>query len=483
MKKLLLAYAALAAVGPFADVLSSASGPDPVVETDVRLRPESERVMRRLIVGLDPNQTKYFMLPETTTWDARSPDPHVRYLRRQLYWLNFEMLHGGILKAAPEYTRFYVAVPDSRIVLESMGNEEDVFREYLRLRVGWSPAEIARRVRFFKTPVVIAFPRDMAEPLGTDGRDRLVLAIGADSDASYAEPLRRLVSSFPDDFVLKVLPEINTEGGDLSLVRLPEGGVGVLVGYHRILRFLATKSGGPVNGRKIESAEVEEGRSAFRRAFYGLEVLIVGEEGLRDPRMVSDELFHADMVVNVLRGRSGVTAFVPSYQAPVVDAITQSPLAEAVLKRAQAEYDRVAEDLRRRGYRIVRLPLRDHPSRTPVQVGDFVDLRTGRQSLLLGKYPFHLRLPDGRNPQRDLQAALAALEAVVESWRHAPSEERWRDVSASLAATWTQMDVAAASPNPAFDAQARIYESEGIRVIPVPIYPTGEGGIHCLLLN
>jgi len=28
-----------------------------------------------------------------------------------------------------------------------------------------------------------------------------------------------------------------------------------------------------------------------------------------------------------------------------------------------------------------------------------------------------------------------------------------------------------------------MYESEGIRVVPVPIYPTGEGGLHCLLLD
>ncbi|HYB53460.1 MAG TPA: hypothetical protein VEG84_06315, partial [Thermoanaerobaculia bacterium] len=63
--------------------------------TDLRLLPECEHTMNRLVLGLDPNQTKFYMLPDTTPWDPRSPDPRVRRLRQQLYWLNFELLHGG----------------------------------------------------------------------------------------------------------------------------------------------------------------------------------------------------------------------------------------------------------------------------------------------------------------------------------------------------------------------------------------------------
>jgi hypothetical protein len=451
----------------------------PVPGTDIRLLPESERTMERLVLGLEPKKTKPFMLPETAQWDPRSSDPRVVYLRRQLYWLEFELLHGGVLKAAPDYTRFFMAVPDAVAAPESLGNEESVLKEYLRTRIGWTEAEIARRIRFFRTPSILRFPRDMAEPLGRDAKERLVLAIGTDSDAEYSEPVRRLVAAFPKEFVLKILPDVNTEGGDLALVFLPEGNLGLIVGYHRILRYLKAP-----DGRPIAAARIEEGRNAFQRAFFGLEVLVLGEEALREPGAASAELIHADMVVNVLRGRTGVVAFVPSYrEEPIVDAISQVTLPEDVRKRAQGEYDRAARQLQKRGYRVVRLPFRDHPDRTPVQVGDFVDRRTGQQSLLLGKYPYHFDLPGGHNPQRDLQMSLGRLEDAVEAWRHEPTDSRWEGVVRGIADVWREMDHAAESPNPSFQMQARIYEGEGIRVIPVPLYPTGEGGIHCLLLN
>jgi hypothetical protein len=457
--------------------------PIPLPGTDVLLMPESERTMERLVLGLDVNRTKFFMLPETTPWDPRSSDPNVRYLRRQLYWLNFELLHGGLLKAAPEYTRFFVAVPEPDTP-DSLGNEEEVFREYLRERVGWTPETIARRVAFFRTPSSLPFPRDMAEPLGRDSRHRLVLGLGEDTDAFYAEPVHRLVRAFPNDFVVMILTRVNTEGGDMSLVWLPGGGIGLLLGYHRILRYAEATGRAGRDEEPVPAPLVEEGRAAFGRAFYGVEVLVLGEESLRDRDLASAELFHADMVASVLLGRNGVVAFVPSFvKQEAVDSILREPVPEEVRRRAQGEYDRAARQLRRRGYRVVRLPLSDHPDRTPVQVGGFVDLRNGRQSLLIGKYPYQFSLPDGRNPQADLQAALGRLEEAVLAWRTAPTAMKWGEVKRRIAGVWAEMDRAAERPNPAFDAQRRIYEAEGIRVVPVPIYATGEGGLHCLLLN
>lgn len=451
--------------------------------TDIRLLPECERNLKRVVLGLTPNQTKHFMLPETGSWDVRTRDPRVLFLRRQLYWLNFELLHGGILKAAPRYTEFYFALPDPRVVTSSFGNEEQVLRDYLAKRVGWSSQEISRRAHFFRVPQVMLYPRDIAEPLGRDSRERLVLAIGADSDSWYADSLAQMARAFPGDFLVKVLPEVNTEGGDLSLVWLPDGHMAVLVGYHRILRYEETRRGVGMKGERMDSTWIAAGKEAFRRAFFGLEVVVVGEENLREPKFVNDELFHLDMVVNVLKGSRGVVAFVPSYTEPPVDAVSLEAIASPLKERLEREYDRVASDLASRGYRVVRLPFRDHPDRTPVQVADFVDADTGRPSLLLGKYPYHLELPDGRNPQRELQASLHALEGAVEEWRQSPTGARWQGVRDRIAGVWKALDAASKSPNPSFEAQARIYDSEGIRVIPVPIVPTGEGGIHCLLLN
>lgn len=457
--------------------------PFAVPGTDIRLLPECERNLKRVVLGLSPNQTKHFMLPETGSWNARTRDPRVLFLRRQLYWLNFELLHGGILKAAPRYTEFYFAVPDPRVVTSSFGNEEPVLREYLHRRIGWSSQEISRRAHFFRVPEVMLFPRDIAEPLGRDSRERLVLAIGADSDSWYADSLEKMVRAFPNDFLVRILPEVNTEGGDLSLAWLPDGNMAVLVGYHRILRYEETKRGVEMKGERMDSTWIASGKDAFRRAFFGLEVLVVGEENLREPKFVNDELFHLDMVVNVLKGSRGVVAFVPSYTEPPVDAMSHVAIAASLTQHLEREYDRVAAQLAARGYRVVRLPFRDHPDRTPVQVADFVDAETGRPSLLLGKYPYHLELPGGRNPQRELQQSLHALESAVEEWRQSPTGARWQGVRNRIAFVWRALDTASKSPNPNFEMQARIYESEGVRVIPVPIVPTGEGGIHCLLLN
>ena len=45
------------------------------------------------------------------------------------------------------------------------------------------------------------------------------------------------------------------------------------------------------------------------------------------------------------------------------------------------------------------------------------------------------------------------------------------------------MDRAVQAPNPIFETQRRVYEDHGVRVLPVPIFPMGEGGIHCLVLK
>jgi hypothetical protein len=457
--------------------------PVAVPGTDIVLVPESARPMKRLVIGLQPIKITPNMLPKAPPADRRVREDRVRYLRRQLYWLDFELLHGGILKAAPPYASFYVAVPEGTPGSGSVGTEEEMFREYLRDRVGWSEAEIATRIFFYRTPKEITFPRDMAEPIGHDGKNRLVLAVGEDTDSWYATPVKNLVRAFPADFLLQTLPGINAEGGDVSMVWLPEGGVGVLIGYHRILRYIETRTAEPMDGKAVGEREIAEARAAFRKAFFGREILIVGERFLREPAAASPELIHADMIVNVLRTTRGLAAFVPTYERPPVDGIAQKRLPESVWRPVQAEYDGAAAMLSHRGYRVVRIPFRDHPDRTPVQVGSFIDERDGRQSLLLGKYPYHFTLPDGRNPQRELQRSLEGLDDAVATWTQEPSEAHWKNVTQSIADVWTGVDTTVTTPNPNYDGQARVYESEGIRVTPVPLYPTGEGGLHCLLLN
>lgn len=456
----------------------------------VTVLPESERSRRRVVIGIDANTTRYFMLPSTEGLDPRSMDPRVRFVRRQSYWLNFELEHGRLLDSFPDYTRFFVAIPDARVSPESLGNEEEVFRDYLQRRLGWPEDKVRDRVRFFKVPEPLLYPRDMGEVIGHDDTDRLVLGVGGDAEGFYAEPVRRLATAFPNDFRVLPLGErasrggVGIEGGDVSVVWLPEGRPGVMIGRHRVVRFLDALDEMPHAGHKLPQAEVETARKAFRDAFFRLEVIIVGEAGLADPGLVTDELFHLDMVVNVVRTGDAVTAFVPSFERTPVDATSGLPIAEEVRRRVQREYDLVASQLQRRGYRIARLPLADHPVRNPVNVGKFVDRRSGRQTVLLGRYPYHLPSAHGeRSAQAKLQDSLTRLDEAVLEWRGDPAAGNWKSVEAAFGAVWQAMDRAATAPNPLFEAQKRVYESFGVTVIPVPMFPTGEGGLHCLMLQ
>lgn len=458
--------------------LALAEPPGPVVPAGLKLVPESERPYRRLVVGLDPLLTSPFMLPDGTNFEGLG-DRKLATIRRQLYWLNFELMHGQIVNAIPKRTQLFVAVPDPRLHARELGDEREEFREYLKVRARWTPAEIAERVHFFVIGKAVPFPQDIAEPLGTDEAGRLVLGIGAEADLFYRETLQQMVRAFPKEFAMHSLPGVNTEGGDVELVRLPGGAFGFIAGHHRVLRWLEYRYSEGVLGRAVSTARIEEVRTAFRKAFFGLEVLFVNEEGLRSPSLTSDELFHSDMILNVARGKTGPVAFVPSYEGAPVDAISREPLSPEVRRRAQIIYDRVAKQLAGWGFHVARLPFSDHPVRSPVNVGKYTE-PSGEQVVLLGKYPYHFALPDGPNPMRELQKRFDALSSQLEAWRIRPSEAAFGNVQRSFREVWAEMDRAAASPNPTFERQAKVYREEGVRIVPVPIFPMGEGGLHCL---
>ena len=458
--------------------LAFAEPPKALVPPGLKLVPEAERPYRRLVIGIDPLLASPFMLPEGSSFDGLG-DRRLAAIRRQLYWLNFELLHGQVLSAIPKRTKIFVATPDPRFHAPELGDERKEFREYLRARARWTPAEIEERVRFFVVGRAIPFPQDIAEPLGTDAEGRLVLSIGAEADVYYRDAMQQLVRSFPREFATHTLPGVNTEGGDVELVRLPDGRLALMAGHHRVLRWLEYRYGDGVLGRVVPTARVEEARAAFRKAFFGLDVLFVNEDGLRSPSLVSDELFHSDMIVNVVRGSKGVVAFVPALEGAAVDAISRQPLAPEVAKRAQVVYDQVARQLEGWRFRVVRLPFADHPVRNPVNVGKYME-PDGKQVVLLGKYPYHFALPDGPNPQRELQKRFDALSDELEAWRTRPSDAGFERVERAFRDTWVEIDRAAASRNPTFERQAKAYEAEGIRVVPVPIFPMGEGGLHCL---
>ena len=451
-------------------------------ETAVAPLPESERSFGRVILGLNATRPRYVLMPDTGQWDANAPDEQADELRRQIYWLSLELQHGQIFRAAPRHTVFFVGVPQQGMGRDPVRNEERLFRGYLRERVGWSAETIASRVRFFPVPDEVPYAQDVAQALGYDARGRLVYALGLDCSDAYRDAIETLVRRYPNDFDVRRFPGLSTEGGDLDLVRLPQGPVALLVGYHRVRRYLETRYGISLENAAAEPARIAEGREAYRSAF-GVAPIVVGEPALAYPDLRNRELFHLDMEVAVFTGTAGPVAFVPTSEGAPVDALTHVHLPSEMVVRLEREYDAVAAQMGTLGYRVVRLPFADHPVRSPVNVGKYTDPVTGRQSAILGRYPYHLELPGGRNPQTELQLLFETFDADVAAWRRERSAARWEIVKQTIARVWRELDRAVTDPNPIFEAQRRLYETNGVAVVPVPIYPTGEGGIHCLVLQ
>lgn len=456
--------------------------------TDIRLAAESDRPFRRIVVGLLPRQNEPYLLPRVPPTDAAKRDRRTRFLLQRLSWLSFELLHGQLMRAAPSYTRFFVAVPPRPAEVRA-ADLETTFREYLQARAGFSPADIAERVRFFRVPDAVPFPRDLSVVIGSDVRGRLAIGLGRDMHPGYSRATEALVAAYPQDFVLQRIggrgtSALSTEGGDVSIVPGPDGGLRLVVGRHRVLRVLE-REGIPWDPPPVvAAADVERVRRLYREAFFGLKTIVLGEALLARADRSDDEVFHADMVAAIVRARSGVKAFVPTYGPDPLDAVLRSSVSTERVRRAQAEYDESARQLRREGYDVVRIPFADHPVRNPVNVAPFTDDRSGEASVLVARYPpVTPASAGGPVPLFAIQDAFEGLDKSVTAWRAAPSDDTWSGVEGAIEATFRAIDAAAAAPSRAFDQVRRVYETEGVRVVPVNLIPFGEGGLHCLVLQ
>ncbi len=455
------------------------------------LLPDSERHLNRVVIGLEPLNLDYYLLPETTIFDEGYETSKTDYIRRQVYWLNFEFTHGSIMTDMPANSVFFVAVPDPLYVLEASGTEDELFRSYLSERLRWSEDDIRKRIRFFKAPAAIIYLQDIGEVIGYDRKGRTVLGIGVNQVYPHLNSAVSLARSYPDDFVICRLGElsiyegIDPEGGDLSLVWLPDGKLGLIIGRHRVLRYLETKYEQSFLGQVIPFDLIEETREHYSKAFFNLETIIAGEEALTYPHMVSDELFHLDMIVNIVRKGSKTVAFVPTYEQRPIDADTNAPLNEELWINIQREYDMTSKQLENRGYEVVRLPFRDNPVRNPVNAIAYIEPETGTQTVMLGKFPRHI--PSTKetepDPNQKLLISFEKLNTAVEKWAAEPSEKFWNSIEPAFKNLWTELHTAPDNPNPDFLKLKGIYESHGVKVIEVANYPAGEGGLHCLVLK
>lgn len=443
----------------------------------VLLRPESERFLDFFLIGLSRLDSDHFLLPKLKPQAGIAPDL-LEQFRKDLYWLDFELSHGAIMRHIPPNTRIFVAVPGDESAVE-----RQIFSEYLEQRCGWTPEDIATRIFYFSTRTELIWAQDAGEILGRDEQDRAIIRVDASGRAEYKESIQALVDAYPQYFQLKeTAVGVRAEGGDEELVWLPDGQLALLVGRNRVSEYLEAVH---QDGHRTIAPDVpliEDARQAFSRAFYDLPVVFVPQSVLDNPALGSTDLFHIDMLVIIMSNGTQTHAFVPTFMENPVDAMTWKPLNPELVSACQREYDLVAREMAGRGYTVIRLPYGDHPVRGPANVVKYRDKETGEYVVMLGKYPYHYP-PDQRNPQSILFNALADFEDEGGSWQAAPSPKTETQFRDRLGDVWKALDEVAAAPNPIFDHQKELFEAAGYRVVGVPLYPWGSGGLHCQILR
>lgn len=463
-------------------------------EEGVYIRPESERYLDHLIIGLNRQDNKYFLLPDVSEHTAQLGKSLER-VSKILFMLDFEFSHGRIMQEVPSYTHLYVAVPDSVKGSSQLHNEEKWFKDYLIERAGWSKQRVESNVHFFTSPVPLLWARDVSKIIAFDREGRAVLGTSVQQAPEQLSALEALRNAFPEKFVLKqyepnipqISPRISVEGGDLEIVVNPSGKTELLVGRHRVLRYLRSAgllSEDAPDTTALSKDMVESARRAYAESFYKLPVTFVPQQILEEPSRGSSELFHLDMIVTVLPpvGDSRPRAFVPSYMFEAVDALQDTRLDLKIVAKMQDEYNLVALQFEAMGYEVLRLPIADHPVRSPANIGKYRDRETGKTVVLLSKYPHHIPI-EAQTPRDDFLQIYYDLDAAGLAFLDSHSQESLDKLISLLDGVWGRLDAIASKPNPLFEMTRAIFEQKGYVVKGVPDYTYGSGGIHCKILQ
>ncbi|HKC23620.1 MAG TPA: hypothetical protein VKF32_02705, partial [Thermoanaerobaculia bacterium] len=239
----------------------------------------------------------------------------------------------------------------------------------------------------------------------------------------------------------------------------------------------------PAKDYTLSDDEIRVARAAFSRSFFGLRVAVIPETALKDPSIAVPELFHLDMLASLHSKRGdGADVFVPTLEPNPVDRATRAEVPPALVAKAQREYDRAANELAALGVHVVRIPFGDHPARGPANVTKFVDA-SGRSTVMLAKYPYHLPAGDASTPQARVDKVLQDFRdeaAYLRSSARSGLLTRWRE---AIRLVWDGLEGVLSAPSPSFDAKKKIFEERGYRVVEVPLFAWGEGGLHCLVLH
>jgi hypothetical protein len=448
------------------------------VSPGIRLAPTCERPLEIMIVGLNVQNGRYFMLPEAKSCQKESAAQEE--VEAELYGLDVELSHGALFRHLPARTHLYVAIPDPKANKDSNGREKESFRRYLISQCGWSGAEVDRRVHYFDVPVPVVFPQDAGEVLGYDARGRLVIGTAKSDNTQYRSFVAALLSTYPDRFSsYPYAVRTTSEGGDEDLVRLPGGGLGYVVGHNRIFRYHGYGDSESAQGVRLEDDKIEDAVRAYSRILFDLPLIVVPRAALKDPYLSNPDVYHLDMYACLLSRGERVDALVPTYQDDPVDRMTGAVLDEDYVTRVQAQYDQTARELALAGYPVTRLPFWDHPARTPVNVARYYDPPTKKTVVMLPKYPDHV--PGAANGQSRFSRLLEEFRRTLEKTR--AEEEPCRREVALIRDLWREIRAIEALPSPLFDVRKRMIEALGYAVEEVPMFAWGAGSIDCLVMH
>jgi len=331
----------------------------------------------------------------------------------------------------------------------------------------------------------------MCKIIGYDAQHRVILGYSdGDTIQGYVQTVKNLANTFPNVFTLWDFGRyVSAEGGDEDIVWTPDYKVAILAGRHRVVQFL-TRSMGDQSFDKtsIPPSLIETVRNAFSGAVFGARAIFVPEKLLLAPDLSAgnDEIFHLDMLACVLPDPAGgkPRAFIPKYMLALkhYDSLLRNVFDRNLISRWQKEYDTAADELSKLGYEVVRLPFSDHPVRNPVNIVRFRDKNTGRITVLLPKYPYHLPMNGPDTPQQQVLNGLEWLKDSFTDWQNMPGPATYKKLSDTLAAIFDVMDKVSEMPNPIYDKQEKIFKKYGYDVITIPSYSWGAGGPHCELL-
>jgi len=449
-----------------------------IAAKDITIVPESERSLNRLLIGLEPRAKNSPYCPQVTRDGL--PAAEVRDLDEKLYWVDLELVHGGLLRALPPETRLLVAVPKPGAVKDDLGHEREFFEDWLRQRLGWSQGRIDRVLRFGQSPAELEWSQDFSIALGYDAQGRLALAQGSEGDVpGYRLAVPAMAKAFPGDFTVWPLPRgVSAEGGDMSVATLPSGKPCLIIGRHRVLEYLRRTGQAWSQAEGPSDEQVEQARQAFSQAYAGLPVIILAEQALHEPQAVSDELFHLDMYCACSWIGGKAWAFVPELLPQAVDANSREPLPADLREKAAYEMDLAAEQMKGLGYKVARLPLMDHPVRSPANLLRYRDSH-GRAACILPTFPAHLPAGDPQALQNRIQDALGHSRQALQAWQALPSAGSFKSAALAVRASLDLLDSALRQGSPEAEGQVQALAPSGIQVHTLPCFVWGAGSLHC----